>query len=240
MKIFPAVDIKGGRCVRLDQGRAGRETVFEPDAVLAAERWSSLGAEALHMVDLDGAFEGHPVNVTTIGQICDCLSIPIQLGGGLREEESIRRALDAGVHRVILGTRAVVEPEWLERMCQMFSGRILADLSAKEGLVQIKGWTEGTSAQAVELAERFGAAGVAAIIFTDVVRDGMLSGPNFDAIEEMADRSPVPVIASGGVSSLDDVARLARMPLDGIIIGKALYTKAFSLPEAIATAKEKE
>jgi len=240
MKIFPAVDIKGGRCVRLAQGRAGQETVFEKDAVFAATRWSALGGEALHLVDLDGAFQGYPVNLTTVRRICDCLSVPAQLGGGLRDEEAVGRALDAGVERVILGTRAVLEPEWLEEMCRTFAGRILADLSAKDGLAQVKGWTEGTSVRAVDLATRFAQAGVAAIVFTDVVRDGMLRGPNFAAIEEIAEHSPVPVIASGGVSSLEDVERLARMPLEGIVIGKALYTKAFSLPEAIAAAQTKE
>ncbi len=240
MIIFPAIDIRGGRCVRLTEGRFDAETVFADNPLDMARRWVAEGAEYLHVVDLDGALAGRPVNVAAIAAITAAVDIPVQLGGGIRTMENIAALLNAGVTRVILGSVAVKQPELVQQACAEYGDRIVVGIDAREGQVAVEGWGVSGGVAAEELAAKMAAAGVARIIYTDIARDGTLTGVNVAATRILARAAGIPVIASGGVSSLDDVTAVKAAQADGIegvIIGKALYTGALTLAEAIRAAR---
>jgi len=237
--VLPSVDIRGGRCVRLIQGDADRERVYGGDPVAAALRWQDAGAPWLHVVDLDGAFGGRPANDALIGSLIAALRVPVEVGGGIRDLATIVRYLDAGAARVILGTAAVASPELLREACVRFGDRIAVGLDARAGAVVTEGWVTKGGEAALEAAVRVIAAGAARIIYTDTSRDGMLGGPNLDALEEVLRVAAVPVIASGGVSSADDVRRLRTLEdrgLEGVIVGRALYEGRVRLEDLLAAA----
>jgi phosphoribosylformimino-5-aminoimidazole carboxamide ribotide isomerase len=234
--IFPAIDLRGGQCVRLRQGDYQQETVFGADPAAMGRRWADQGARFLHLVDLDGAREGRPVNGVSVRQIVAAAGVPCQLGGGLRTEEDVALALDWGVARVIIGTRALKDPAGFEALCRRFPGRVVLGIDARQGKVATDGWLEVSELTALELARRCSAWPLAAVVYTDISRDGMLEGPNLDAVAELARAVPLPVIASGGVTNLEDVRRLARLGLAGCIIGRALYEGRLDLAEAITAA----
>ena len=236
MLIFPAIDLRGGRCVRLRQGDYDQETVFGSDPAEMARRWASQGARYLHLVDLDGAREGRPVNGDSVRRIVAAAGVPCQLGGGLRGTEHITEALTWGVERVILGTRALQDPGWLEGVCRRWPGKVVLGIDARDGRVATAGWLQVSDVSALELAARCAGWPLAALVYTDISRDGMLAGPNPAAQAEMVKAVDWPVIASGGVTTLEDVRRLARLGLAGCIIGRALYEGRLDLAEAIATA----
>jgi phosphoribosylformimino-5-aminoimidazole carboxamide ribotide isomerase len=229
--IYPAIDLRGGRCVRLRQGDYNQETVFGDDPADMARRWVDAGATWLHLVDLDGAKEGRPINGASIRRIVQAAAVPCQLGGGLRNEDHIDEALGWGVTRVILGTRALRDPGWLETISQRFPDQIVLGLDARNGRVATDGWLEVSDVSALDLARRCASWPLAALVYTDISRDGMLAGPNLDGLAAMAAAVTLPVIASGGVTSLDDVRRLAALGLAGCIIGRALYEGRLDLRE---------
>jgi len=231
--ILPAIDLRGGLCVRLRQGDYAQETIFGDDPAAMAQRWVQLGAKYLHIVDLDGAKEGRPVNGDSIRRIVESAGVPCELGGGLRSEEHIRQALAWGVDRVVLGTQALKDPDWLHGIAQRFPGKIALGIDAKQGKVATDGWLQVTERPAIDLAHECAAWPLAAIVYTDISRDGMLEGPNFTAVAAMAAAVRLPVIASGGVTTLDDIRRLAQLGLAGCIIGRALYEGRIDLKEAI-------
>jgi phosphoribosylformimino-5-aminoimidazole carboxamide ribotide isomerase len=233
MQIYPAIDLRGGRCVRLRQGDYQQETVFGADPAAMAQRWVSGGATFLHLVDLDGAKEGLPVNEAGVRAIVRAGGVPCQLGGGLRTRQHIDTALGWGVERVIVGTKALQSPEWLEEMCGLYPQRIVLGIDARDGRVATHGWLEVSDVSAIELARRFEGLPLAALVYTDISRDGMLEGPNFDGLAEMAAAVPLPVIASGGVTRTDDVLRLAGLGLSGCIVGRALYEGRIDLKSLI-------
>jgi phosphoribosylformimino-5-aminoimidazole carboxamide ribotide isomerase len=235
--ILPAIDLRGGQCVRLRQGDYAQETIFGADPAAMAQRWVDQGAAYLHLVDLDGARAGHPVNGDSVRRIVQASGVPCQLGGGLRSEEHIQEALGWGVERVILGTRALLDPAGFEALCRRFPGRICLGIDARQGRVAIQGWQQESEQSALDLARRCASWPLAALIYTDISRDGMLEGPNIEATAELAAAVSVPVIASGGVTTLDDVARLARRGLPGCIIGRALYEGRLDLAAAIQLAR---
>lgn len=238
MIIFPAVDIKGGRAVRLRQGRADDVTVFADDPLQAAMDWQERGATWLHVVDLDGAFDGLPANMELVSRICRELEIPVQLGGGVRTPQQARAYLDAGVRRLIIGTMALEQPDVFEGLCREFPGRIGVSLDSAGGRLMSRGWVADTGIDLDEAAARFEQAGAAFIIHTDIERDGMQSGVDRVALKRLLDVTGLPVIAAGGVASLDDVAALYPLSvsrnLEGLISGRALYEGTLSLEEANA------
>jgi phosphoribosylformimino-5-aminoimidazole carboxamide ribotide isomerase len=240
MDILPAIDLRRDargrcRCVRLLQGRADAETEFSDDPAGVARRWQRAGARWLHVVDLDGAFQGRPVNAETIGAIIGAAELNVEVGGGVRDDAAAALLLDdVGVPRVVVGTRALIDPDWFAAVCKRYPGRIIGGVDARGGRVAVEAWTRDSGIDAVDAARRLADAGAAAVVFTDIATDGMLAGPNMGATERILDAVDVPVIASGGVASLDDVRRLAALPLAGIIIGKALYTGTVDLAEALA------
>jgi phosphoribosylformimino-5-aminoimidazole carboxamide ribotide isomerase len=237
MIIIPAIDLKEGRCVRLRQGRMDSSTVFGEDPSEIARRWVQMGAERLHVVDLDGSVGGRPVNLSRIKDIVAAVGIPVQLGGGIRDRETIALYLEIGVETVILGTVAARNPEMVMDLIREFPGRIAVGIDAKGGMVAVEGWTESTNIQAVELAARYNEAAPARFIYTDIERDGMMRGPNIDSTKHFAQSTAVPVILSGGVSIPDDVERILPLAEDGvvgIIIGRALYEGSVDLKQAIA------
>jgi len=239
MLIIPAIDLKDGKCIRLRQGRLGTESVFSDDPVDVARRWASEGAELIHVVDLDGAFSGMPKNRDRILEIVRAVKTPIQAAGGIRTIDEIERYLKAGVSRIVLGTKVVFDRPFLETACRAFPGRISVGLDTQDGMVMVKGWTEATNHNAVDFAIQLNGLGILSLIFTDVQRDGMLQGPNLVAIRQLTQASRIPVIASGGVSSIEDIRALKPLEatgLKGIIIGKALYTGALELQEALSLA----
>ena len=241
MILFPAIDIRNGRCVRLTEGKFECETVFAEDPAEMAVRWADAGAEYLHVVDLDGALAGQSANTEVIKRILAKVKIPVQVGGGIRTLENIENMLALGVARVILGSVAVRNPELVREACQQFPSKVVVGIDAKNGEVAVEGWGIGGGIGAEELAKKMAAVGVEHIIFTDISRDGMLSGVNVEATAELAKASGVKVIASGGVSSLADLKALQLHEADGIegcIIGKAIYTGALDLKEALAVLKE--
>ena len=241
MIIYPAIDIRGGRCVRLTEGRFDAETVFADDPAEMALKWAGLGAEFLHVVDLDGALAGEGKNVPVIERILQSVSIPVQLGGGIRNLETIEKLLSLGVTRLILGSAAVKNPQLVEEACQKYPGHIAVGIDAKNGDVAIEGWGKVSGVAATELAKKMAAYGVETIIYTDISRDGMLSGVNVEATAALARACGVPIIASGGVASLEDIRRVKAVESDGVqgcIIGKAIYTGAVDLKAALALAKE--
>ncbi|HGE70202.1 TPA: 1-(5-phosphoribosyl)-5-[(5-phosphoribosylamino)methylideneamino]imidazole-4-carboxamide isomerase [Candidatus Poribacteria bacterium] len=237
MLIIPAIDIRNGKCVRLIQGKADAETIFSDDPVAMALKWEDKGAEFLHIVDLDGAFSGEPKNLDIVEKIAKSVSIPIELGGGIRDESSIDKVFQAGVYRVILGTSALKNPDFVSEMCDLYDEKIAVGIDAKDGKVAIKGWTEIEGKIAVDLAVEMKECGVKTIIYTDISRDGMLTGPNIQATKNLAVAvSGVSIIASGGVSSIEDIKKIKELEpygVTGVIIGKALYTGNIQLEEAI-------
>lgn len=240
MIIIPAIDLKEGKCVRLEQGLMERDTVFNDDPAAQALAWQEQGAELLHIVDLDGAFAGEPKNRSSIEAIVRALAIPTQLGGGIRDLATIEAYLGMGIGRVIIGTAAQRNPQLVKEACARFPGRIVVGIDAKDGKVAVQGWAEVTDVTAVELARKFEGDGVAAIVYTDISRDGMLQGPNIPATQALAESISIPVIASGGVSSLKDIESLLAVEtsgVTGVITGKAIYTGAIRLAEAIALTK---
>lgn len=239
MIIFPAVDIKEGKSVRLVQGRRDQQTVYGDDPVEMALRWEREGAEWLHVVDLDGAFSGVPRNKEIISQMASRLSIPMQLGGGIRDLETAGSYLDLGVARIVVGTRAASDPDFVAELLDAFGPeRIVVGIDARSGLVTVRGWEENTGLKALELAERIKRLGVQRAVYTDVSRDGLLEGPNFEAIGDMAGHSGLLVIASGGVTTVEDLQRLAVIPgVEGAIIGKALYENKITLEAALAAVR---
>lgn len=236
MRVIPAIDLRGGLCVRLLQGDYDRETVFGDDPAAMAERWQGQGASLIHLVDLDGAKAGCPVNVEPVRRIVGRVSVPCQLGGGVRDEATIAAWLEAGIARVVVGTQALRDPDWFAAMARAYPDRLVLGLDAREGNVAVSGWLETSSVRAVELAARFDDLPLAAIVYTDIARDGTLEGPNLEATRELAERVSAPVIASGGVGRLDDIERLAGLPVEGAIVGRALYEGKFTLAEAIRKA----
>ena len=241
MIIYPAIDIRGGRCVRLTEGRFDAETVFADDPAEMALKWAGMGAEFLHLVDLDGALAGEGKNVPVIERILQSVNIPVQLGGGIRNLETIEKLLALGVTRLILGSAAVKNPQLVEEACKKYPGHIAVGIDAKNGDVAIEGWGKGSGVAATELAKKMAAYGVETIIYTDISRDGMLSGVNVEATAALARSCGVPIIASGGVASLEDIRRVKAVESEGVqgcIIGKAIYTGAVDLKAALALAKE--
>ena len=236
MLMIPAIDLKDGECVRLRQGRMEDSTVFSRDPVEVAGRWVEAGARRLHLVDLNGAFEGKPVNDGIIRAIARAYpNLPIQIGGGIRSREVVEAYLDAGVQWVIIGTQAVREPDFVTAMCHAHPGHIIVGLDARDGMVATEGWAETSSVEATTLAQRFANDGVDAIVYTDIARDGMMEGVNVDATRRLAESTSIPVIASGGVSSMVDVRALAQVANSGItgaITGRAIYEGTLNLAEA--------
>lgn len=236
MIVIPAIDIKGGKCVRLLQGRMDAETVFSDDPAAMGSRWESEGAELIHVVDLDGAVGKRPVNLDTIRAIIDRVNVPIQVGGGIRDIETIRMYIDQGVARVVIGTEAIKNPELVKTACREFPDQIVVGIDAIGGQVAIEGWTQTTEVLAIDLGRQLEDFGVVAINFTDIERDGMQTGPNLLEIKRFAKAISIPVVASGGVSSIDDIKNLA--PLEtfgvvGVITGRALYDGSLDLKSAI-------
>lgn len=236
MLLIPAIDLKDGKCVRLRQGRMEEATVFEDDPVAAAQRWVDAGARRLHMVDLNGAFEGRPMNAGAVQRVAEAFpELPIQIGGGIRDEDTVQAYLDAGVQYVIIGTKAVSAPHFVEDLCMEFPGHVIVGLDAKDGKVAIDGWSKLSNHDVVDMAQRFERDGVEAIIYTDISRDGMMGGANIDSTVKLAQSIHIPVIASGGVSSMDDVKALCTVEdegISGVIIGRALYEGTLDLAEA--------
>jgi phosphoribosylformimino-5-aminoimidazole carboxamide ribotide isomerase len=236
MDVIPAIDLLEGRCVRLYQGDYDQVQTFGDNPVEVARRWQTEGATYLHLVDLDGAKAGHPVNLAAIESIARAIDLPIQVGGGLRDRASVASLLNLGVQRIILGTIAVEQPQLVTQLCEEFPGQIVVGIDARNGKVATRGWLETSEVLATDLARQMASAGAAAIIYTDIHRDGTLQGPNLDALRELTTAIAVPVIASGGVSSVRDLlSLLALEPLgvSGAIVGRALYTGEVSLIEAI-------
>lgn len=237
MRIYPAIDLRGGQCVRLRQGDYAQETVFDADPASVARRWVELGAEWLHLVDLDGARQGQPINTESVRAIVKAAGIPCQLGGGLRQPEHLETVLELGVARVILGTRALQDPAWCEAMCRRFPQKVALGIDARDGKVATEGWLHTSDLTALELARRCADWPLAAIIYTDISKDGMLAGPNVEATAELSRAVSIPVIASGGVTTLEDIRHLAQKGLHGAIVGRALYEGRLDLAEAIAIAR---
>jgi len=242
MLLIPAIDLKDGKCVRLRQGRMEDDTVFSDDPVAIADRWIEAGARRLHIVDLNGAFAGRPVNADAIRRITEAHpDIPIQVGGGIRDDDAIELYLEIGVSFVILGTNAVNVPHFVGDACSEFPGHIMVGLDAREGKVAIDGWSKLSNHDVIDIAQRFEREGVEAIIYTDISRDGMMTGVNIDATVNLARAINIPVIASGGVARLEDIRRLCAVANEGImgaVVGRALYEGELDLAEAQRVADE--
>ena len=237
MQVWPAIDLRGGKCVRLQQGDYRRETVFGDDPAAMARHWVGLGAECLHLVDLDGARQGRPANVDSVRAILGAVGVPCELGGGIRSEEAIRELLELGLERLVIGTLAIKEPDWFRAMCRKFPGKLVLGIDARGGRVATDGWLETSPTAAVDLARQLATEPIAAIVYTDIATDGMMVGPNVQAMAELQAAVDRPVVASGGVTTAHDVARLAAVPMAGCIIGRALYEGTLSLPEALRAAR---
>jgi phosphoribosylformimino-5-aminoimidazole carboxamide ribotide isomerase len=233
--LIPAIDLRGGRCVRLLQGRLEDETVFSEDPVATARGWQAQGAPRLHVVDLDGAFGGRPAQTDIIRAIIAALEIPVQVGGGLRDAAAVQRMLDAGARWAVVGTRAALDPAFLGDICGAFPGQIIVSVDASDGKVAVDGWKRVLELEATDLARDAAAAGAAAVLYTDIARDGTERGPNIWSTEAVARAAGIPVLASGGVGSLDDIRQLATIPgVEGAIVGRALYSGAVDLRRAMA------
>ena len=234
MEIIPAIDLRHGKCVRLYQGDYAQETVFSEDPVAIALRWQAAGAKRLHLVDLDGAAAGEPQNMAAIQQIVGTLTIPVQVGGGIRRLKIAEQMLEMGVQRVIFGTAAVQEPALIKKACRRFGPAIIVSIDARDGLVSTQGWLEQSSVTAAELVQRMTKLGVERFIYTDIGRDGTLTGPNLEAIEALKTTTNLPIIVAGGISSVNHIKRLNQIGVEGVIMGKALYTGDIDLREALA------
>lgn len=236
MQVYPAIDLRGGQCVRLRQGDYNQETVFGADPAAMAQRWVADGATYLHLVDLDGAKDGKPVNGPAIRAIVAAAKVPCQLGGGLRTEADISQVLGWGVARVIVGTKALQSPTWLDEMAAKFPGRIVLGIDAKNGQVATHGWLDVSQTSALDLARRFDQLPLAGLVYTDISRDGMMQGVNAPAMAEMQRATQLPVIASGGVTTLDDIRTLAKIPMAGCIVGRALYEGRLVMKDILEAA----
>lgn len=237
MLVIPAIDLSDGQCVRLQRGDMARKTVFSSDPVATALRWEEAGAEVLHMVDLDGAVSGESRNLAAVEKVVKRLKIPVELGGGLRTRDDVARVVDLGVHWAIMGTSALANRPELEACVAQFPGRIIVGIDARDGRVAVSGWTQTSKVSALELALQVQSLGVSRIIFTDIATDGMLQGPNVESVRDLATATDMEIIASGGVTTLDDVRRLRMLEPDGVvgcIVGRALYSGTLELREAIA------
>ena len=234
MEVIPAIDLKGGRCVRLYQGDYDRETVFSNDPVGMAVHWSSLGAPRLHLIDLDGAAAGKPCHLPLIAEIAKAIQIPVQVGGGIRQMESVESLLNAGVQRVILGTAAVEDQRVVEEAYRRFGDAVIVAVDAREGYVAVHGWQRRTNVTASDLVREMAAIGARRFIYTDILRDGTLSQPNFEAIARLTGNTSLPIIASGGITSISHLTRLSQLGVEGAIIGRALYSGDIKLEEALA------
>jgi phosphoribosylformimino-5-aminoimidazole carboxamide ribotide isomerase len=237
--VYPAIDLRGGRCVRLVEGDFARETVYGDDPVAVARRWEAAGARWIHVVDLDGARAGAPAQLDLVAAICRAVTIPVQVGGGLRDAHAIQAVSDAGATRAIVGTVAVRDPDLCETLCRAFPGRVVVGIDARDGIARVSGWEEGSTSLATDVARAVAKRGAAAIVYTDIARDGTERGPNVEETAKVARAAQIPVIASGGVGSLDHIkAVAARAPdgIEGVIVGKALYTGAVKLEDALSVA----
>ncbi|MBI4847753.1 MAG: 1-(5-phosphoribosyl)-5-[(5-phosphoribosylamino)methylideneamino]imidazole-4-carboxamide isomerase [Nitrospirae bacterium] len=238
MIVIPAIDLKDGKCVRLLQGKKEEVTVYSDDPAAMAKQWVGLGAELLHIVDLDGAFTGEQKNLEEIKVIRKAIDIPIEVGGGIRSLERMETLISLGVDSVIIGTSAAKNPDMIKKACEKFPGKVFVGIDAKDGMVAIRGWEEVTEFHAIEFAKKMQDDGAAGIIYTDIERDGMLSGPNLEAMAKMVSSVSVPVIASGGVAKINDIKNLMQIKnLWGVITGKALYAGTVDLKEAIGLTK---
>ena len=236
MLIWPAIDIRGGQCVRLRQGDYGRETVYGSSPALMAERWQELGARRLHLVDLDGAKDGTTANYQAVREVVEKTApfgVECELGGGVRSEETINRLLDLGLSRLVVGTLALKDPEWFKKMCQKFPNKLVLGIDARDGMVATDGWLEVSKTPTVDLAKRFDGLPIAALVYTDISTDGMMRGPNIRETVIMAQSTSIPIVASGGVTKLDDVKNLAEAGVPACIIGRALYEGAINLEDAL-------
>jgi phosphoribosylformimino-5-aminoimidazole carboxamide ribotide isomerase len=238
MQIWPAIDLRGGKCVRLRQGDYNRETVFGDDPATMARTWIDQGGEFLHLVDLDGAKAGSVVNLESIRQILQTVDVPCELGGGIRDEATIAELLDLGLARLVIGTLAIKQPDWFRAMCRRFPDKLVLGIDARDGYVATEGWLETSRVLATDLANSFVEEPLAAIVYTDIATDGMLCGPNIAALREMKNAVNVPVVASGGVSNAKDIAELAAIPMEGCIVGRALYEGTLTLRDALEAAKK--
>lgn len=240
MLIIPAIDLKDGKCVRLRQGRMEDDTVFDDNPVDVAKRWLDQGARRIHLVDLDGAFAGEPRNAQVVREVCEISGdVPVQIGGGIRSLETAQAYIDAGVRYLIIGTLAVKAPDFVDGLCQRFPDHVIVGLDANDGFVATEGWAEASTVTAVSLAQRFQDVGVSAIVYTDISRDGMMQGVNTEATAALADAVNIPIIASGGVSTIADIESLGMQMhrgISGAIVGRALYEGSLELPEAQALA----
>jgi phosphoribosylformimino-5-aminoimidazole carboxamide ribotide isomerase len=238
MQVIPAVDIKGGKCVRLYQGDYNQETVFSEDPVSMASKWQAQGARRLHIVDLDGAASGEPKNINIIKAIVKQTGLPVQLGGGIRDEATVAKLLDIGIQRVILGTTAIEQPELVQKLCQKYDQAIIAGIDTRDGFVATHGWKKNTKVTALDLAQQMATLGVSRVLYTDIKRDGTLTEPNYQAIAQLIDKGKLPIIAAGGISAISHLKKLREIGVEGAIVGKALYTGNINLKEALAIEEE--
>jgi len=242
MEIWPAIDIRGGQCVRLAEGDFNRETVFDADPVAVAMRFAAQGARRIHVVDLDGAREGRPVNRDLVLRIVEAVGLTIELGGGIRDDRTLADYLSGGVARVVVGTRAIEEPDWpdwLTEVARRHPRQVVLGLDARNGRLASRGWLATTGHDVLQYATQLSDMPLAAIVYTDIARDGVMKGPNIEATRRLAEATSIPVVASGGVSQLSDVEALARLPIAGMIIGRALYEGTIDLGAAMAAADDK-
>jgi len=237
MRIYPAIDIKDGNCVRLLQGKFSDLTVYGDNPAEMAKKWESLGGEYIHVVDLDGALKGHGVNAQIIRQICESVSVPVQTGGGIRTMEDIEAKLECGISRVIIGTKAVSNPDFVKEAVKKYGDKIVIGIDAKDGMVAVEGWEKTSDFTALEFARMMVDFGVKTIVYTDIATDGTLAGPNVEAMREMAAAVDADIIASGGIGNVEHIKALKDTGVEGVIVGKALYTDNVELSKAIEIAK---
>jgi phosphoribosylformimino-5-aminoimidazole carboxamide ribotide isomerase len=237
MQIIPAIDLKGGKCVRLYQGDYNQETIFSEDPVAIARKWQAEGARMLHLVDLDGAASGEAKNIAIVEAIVKQTGLPVQVGGGIRDEAGVKKLLDIGVQRVILGTVAIEQPELVKQLCGKFSQAIIVGIDARDGFVATRGWKQATTVTALELAQKMASMGMLRMLYTDIRRDGTLTAPNYQAIADLLKKVKVPIIAAGGISAVSHLHKLKELGVEGAVIGKALYTGNINLREALALEK---
>lgn len=239
MDIIPAIDIRNGKCVRLYQGDYSRETIFSEDPASVAMKWQSLGAKRIHVIDLDGAASGKPVNLKIVSSIIKQIKIPVQLGGGIRNEADIKALLEIGINRIILGTAAIEKSQLIKNLCQRYDEAIMISIDARAGYVATHGWHKESNIKAIDLAKQMSDNGVRRIIYTDIKRDGTLTEPSYEAISEIINMVKIPVIAAGGISRLSHLKRLAEIGAEGAIVGRALYTGNIDLKQAINLQQNK-
>ena len=237
MRIYPAIDIKDGKCVRLFKGRFDDVTVYGDSPAEMAKKWEAQGGEFIHVVDLDGALKGHGVNAEKIKEVCESVSVPVQTGGGIRTMADIEAKLECGISRVIIGTKAVSDSEFVKEAVSKYGDKIVIGIDAKDGMVAVEGWEKTSDFTAVEFAKKMVSLGVKTIVYTDIATDGTLAGPNVEAMREMADAVDADIIASGGIGSLEDILSLKDTGVEGVIVGKALYTNRVDLKEAVEKAR---